>query len=82
MPGFEKAPGGIGIWAPAGLPPAIAARLQGAFASALRAHEVSEKLKAQRMIPVANTPQEFEKEIAAGIAINERLIKAAGVKLQ
>jgi len=82
VPGFEKAPGGIGIWGPAGMPSAIATRLQSAFALALRSPEVAEKLKAQGMIPIANTPQEFEKEIAAGIAINERLVKAAGVSLQ
>jgi len=82
VPGFEKAPGGIGIWGPAGLPQAIASRLQAAFAAGLRSPDVAEKLKAQGMIPVANTPQEFEKEIALGVALNEKLLKAAGVRLQ
>ena len=82
VPGFEKAPGGIGIWGPASLRPAIANRLQAAFAAGLKSPEVAEKLKAQGMIPIANTPQEFADEIAAGVAINDKLIKAAGVRLQ
>jgi tripartite-type tricarboxylate transporter receptor subunit TctC len=81
VPGFEKAPGGIGIWGPAGVSPAIATRLQQALAAGLKAPETAEKLKAQGMIPIANTPQEFLREINAGIAIQERLLKNSGVKL-
>jgi tripartite-type tricarboxylate transporter receptor subunit TctC len=81
VPGFEKAPGGIGIWGPAGLPPAITTRIQQALAAGLKSPDVAEKLKAQGMIPIANTPQEFMKAISAGIAINERLIKSAGITL-
>ncbi len=80
VPGFEKASGGIGIWGPAGLPQPIAQRLQAAFAAGLRSPDVADKLKAQGMIPIANTPAEFTKEIAAGVAINERLVKASGIQ--
>ena len=82
VPGFEKAPGGIGIWGPAGLPAAMANRLQSALAAGLLAPDVAEKLKSQGMIPIANTPQEFAAEIAAGVVINEKLVKASGIKLQ
>jgi tripartite-type tricarboxylate transporter receptor subunit TctC len=81
VPGFEKAPGGIGIWGPAGLPAAIASRWQQALAAGLKSPEVADKLKAQGMIPIANTPQEFTQAINAGVAINDRLVKSAGVSL-
>jgi tripartite-type tricarboxylate transporter receptor subunit TctC len=81
VPGFEKAPGGIGIWGPGGLSPQITTRIQQALAAGLKAPEVADKLKAQGMIPIANTPQEFTKAIQQGIAINERLIKASGITL-
>jgi tripartite-type tricarboxylate transporter receptor subunit TctC len=78
--GFEKAPGGIGIWGPAGLPQAIATRLQSAFAAGLHAPDIAEKLKAQGMVPIANSPAQFATEIVNGVEINDRLVKASGVR--
>lgn len=82
LPGFEKAPGGIGIWGPANLPPAIASRLQTALAAGLRQPEIAERLKSQGLIPIGNTPAEFAREISEGVIINERLIKASGVEIR
>ena len=82
VPGFEKAPGGIGIWGPAALPPAIATRLQAALASGLRQLEIAERLKSQGMIPMGNTPAEFAREINEGVVINQRLVKASGVEIR
>ena len=82
VPGFEKAPGGIGIWGPGGLPPTIAGRLQTALAAGLRQSEIAERLKSQGMIPIGNTPGEFSKEISEGVVINERLVKASGVEIR
>lgn len=82
VPGFEKAPGGIGIWGPAALPPAIATRLQAALASGLRQPEIAERLKSQGMIPMGNTPAEFAREINEGVVINQRLVKASGVEIR
>ena len=82
VPGFEKAPGGIGIWGPAALPPAIATRLQAALASGLRKPEIAERLKSQGMIPMGNTPAEFAREINEGVVINQRLVKASGVEIR
>lgn len=82
VPGFEKAPGGIGIWGPAGLSPAVAGRIQAALAAGLRQPEIAERLKSQGMIPIGNTPAEFAKEISEGVVINERLVKASGVEIR
>jgi tripartite-type tricarboxylate transporter receptor subunit TctC len=82
VPGFEKSVGGIGIWGPAGLPPAIATRLQGALAAGLRQPELAERLKSQGLIPIANSPGEFAKEINEGVVINARLVKASGVEIR
>ncbi len=81
VPGFEKAPGGIGIWGPGGLPTAIANRLQVALAAGLKQPEIAERLKSQGMIPIGNTPAEFSKEINDGVVINARLVKASGVEI-
>jgi len=82
VPGFEKSPGGIGIWGPAGLPSAIAGRIQAALAAGLRQAEIAERLKSQGLIPIGNTPAEFAREINEGVIINERLIKASGVEIR
>ncbi|MFM9970118.1 MAG: Bug family tripartite tricarboxylate transporter substrate binding protein [Burkholderiales bacterium] len=82
VPGFEKGPGGLGIWGPAGMPSAIATRLQVALASGLRHPEIAEKMKAQGLIPIGNSPAEFAKEIDSGVAINARLVKASGVEIR
>jgi tripartite-type tricarboxylate transporter receptor subunit TctC len=78
--GFEKAPGGIGIWGPAGLPQNLATRLQTAIAAGLHAPEVAEKLKAQGMVPIGNSPAQFANEIASGMESNDKLVKASGVR--
>lgn len=82
VPGFEKAPGGIGIWGPAGVPSAITNRIQAALAAGLKQPEIAERLKAQGMIPIGNTPAEFAKEINEGVVINARLVKASGVEIR
>lgn len=82
VPGFEKAPGGIGIWGPAGVPSAIATRIQTSLLAGMKQPEVAERLKAQGLVPVGNSPAEFAKEIEAGVAINARLVKAGGAELR
>jgi len=82
VPGFEKAPGGTGIWGPAGIAPAVAQRLQAALAAGLRQPEIAGRLKSQGMIPIGNTPAEFAKSIDEGVVINQRLVKAAGVEIR
>lgn len=82
VPGFEKAPGGIGIWGPANLPGAVAGRIQSALAMGLRQPEIAERLKSQGLIPIGNTPAEFAREISEGVIINERLVKASGAEIR
>jgi tripartite-type tricarboxylate transporter receptor subunit TctC len=81
VPGFEKSVGGIGIWGPAGVPPAVVGRLQASIAGGLRAPDTKERLTSQGMIPIGNTPAQFAEDLRRAIAINEKLLKSAGVQL-
>jgi tripartite-type tricarboxylate transporter receptor subunit TctC len=82
VPGFQKSVGGIGIWGPAGVPPAVTSRLQSARAGSLRQPEVSEKLRPNGMIVVASTPGAFAADIQSSFTLYERLVKSAGLKPQ
>ena len=82
VPGFEKAPGGIGIWGPAGMANNIATRIQVALQAGMKQPEVAERLRTQGLLPIGNSPAEFAKEIEAGVAINARLVKAGGLEIR
>ena len=81
MPGFE-ATAWYGVLAPAGTPPAIAARLQGEFAKALAAPEVKQRLGELGIEVVANTPDEYLASMKNDIARTTRLIKDAGIRVE
>jgi tripartite-type tricarboxylate transporter receptor subunit TctC len=80
LPGYE-ASAWYGVLAPAGLPAAIAGKLQNEIHAVLRTPEVAGKLIAQGLEPAANTPDEFARVIAAELAKWNKVIAAAGVKL-
>jgi tripartite-type tricarboxylate transporter receptor subunit TctC len=79
LPGFESA-GWFGIVGPAGLPPAIVARLNAAFVKVLREPDVRERILAVGAIPAPMTPEEFKAFIAGETAKWSALIKSAGIK--
>ncbi len=58
----------VGVVAPAKTPAAIVARLHDELVKILAEPAVREKLKAQSMEPVGNTPEEFRKLLAADLA--------------
>ncbi len=70
-----------GLVAPAGMPPAILAKIQREVVEALRAADVREKLNAQIMEPVGNTPAEFRAWIDRDLARWGAVIQAAGLKI-
>ncbi len=81
MPGFE-ATAWYGVLAPAGTPPAIAARLQGEFAKALAAPEVKQRLDNLGYVIVANTPGEFAAYIKTEITKWAKVVKASGARAE
>lgn len=69
-----------GILAPAGTPPAVVKRLQDEVARVLKLPEVRERIAALGIDPVASTPEEFSRLIAADIAKWTAVAKAANIK--
>jgi tripartite-type tricarboxylate transporter receptor subunit TctC len=70
-----------GLVAPAGTPPAVLAKIGREVVEALHAPEVREKLNAQIMEPVGNTPTEFRAWIDRDLARWGAVIQAAGIKI-
>ena len=69
-----------GILAPAGTPPAIIRRLQDEVARVLKLPDVRERIVALGIDPVASTPEEFSRVIAADIVKWTAVAKAANIK--
>lgn len=70
-----------GLLGPAGLPPAITARLNAALNQALAAPEVVERMRAFGMEPLAGTPEQFHALARAEARRWGPVIAATGVKL-
>jgi tripartite-type tricarboxylate transporter receptor subunit TctC len=70
-----------GLVAPAGTPPAVLAKIGREVVEALHAPDVREKLNAQIMEPVGNTPAEFRAWIDRDLARWGAVIQAAGIKV-
>jgi tripartite-type tricarboxylate transporter receptor subunit TctC len=79
LPGFE----GIlwmGVLAPAGTPAEALSAVHRAFAAAVRTPEVVERLAAQGVEPVGNTPEQFREQIAREIPQWREVIRAANIR--
>jgi tripartite-type tricarboxylate transporter receptor subunit TctC len=71
-----------GIFASAKTPPAIATKLQKAFAEAIADPGVSQKLKALAVEPGGATPEQFSKIIQSDVAKFSEVVKAANLKFE
>ncbi len=71
----------LGLFAPAGTPPAIVARLNAAIDKALQVPEVREKLLAAGSVPAGGTSDAFAKFLAVDYPKWGQIVKASGVKL-
>jgi len=69
----------LALLAPAGTPPAVVARLNGALRQALGSPELREKFQAQAMDAYLTSPEEAGKFIAAEVGRFSRLIKSRGI---
>lgn len=80
LPGFEVS-AWDGVLAPAGTPPAIVARLNAAIRAALADPGVRDALVARGAQPVAGTPEDFARHIAAESEKWARVVRQAGAKI-
>ena len=78
-PGFEAGTW-FGLYGPAGMSPAIAAKLQDSVAHAVKQPDVAKKLADQAWDVVANTPAEFAALVDEDHKLWSRVIKSAGLK--
>jgi tripartite-type tricarboxylate transporter receptor subunit TctC len=81
LPGFDVT-SWYGIVVRAGTPPAIVNKLHADIAEALKASDVRAQLEGFGLEPMGNTPQEFEKMIAAESRKWSDIVKKAGIKPQ
>jgi tripartite-type tricarboxylate transporter receptor subunit TctC len=81
IPGFDYAPN-IGVSGPAGLPPAIVAKISADVIEALKDPALVERLKILGIDAVGGGPQEYASLLAADRARFEKVIKIAGVKAE
>ena len=70
----------LGMFAPGGTPADVVAKLQAGIAKVVQRPDVREKLVKLGMYPVANTPAEFAKVVAADTDKWGRVIREAGIE--
>ncbi|MGE5338553.1 MAG: Bug family tripartite tricarboxylate transporter substrate binding protein, partial [Gemmatimonadota bacterium] len=80
LPGFEIS-AWDGIFAPAGTPAPIVARLNAAIRQALDEPQLRDLLISRGAQPVPTTPEEFARFVAAGAEKWGKLVHAAGAKI-
>ena len=81
LPGFEMV-SWYGLWAPAGLPKDIAAKLAAEVAKVVRSPLSTERLSSQAFEPVGSTPEQFAAYIQDEIARYAKIVKEANIKVQ
>ena len=81
VPGFDVS-SWYGIYAPAGLPQDMAAKLNTAFNEALRTAEIRERLTAQGWTVTGGTPEQFAAHTKAELERWARVVKSANVRIE
>lgn len=81
--GFDvEYPSWLGVFAPAGTPPALIGQINAGFARAVHAPDVLRQLDAQGSIPVANSPESFRKRLAAELVRWRRIIEDKHIRAE
>ena len=80
IPGFPLPDSWIGMLGPAGLPPAIVARLNAEISAALATAEVRERLEAVGLEVTGNTPEQFQATVARNTEIYKRIVSLSKIK--
>jgi tripartite-type tricarboxylate transporter receptor subunit TctC len=81
LPGFDYNLW-VGMFAPAGTPADVVAKIAGDTAKALQSPEVKERLAALGAEPMPMTPAEFAKFVNGEIEDSGKVIRAANIKVQ
>ena len=79
--GFEMS-SWLGLFAPAGTPEPLIARLNGAIIRILTTDAVKEKLGSLGLVVAPSTPAELAAIIKEGLAVRGQLVKAANIQAE
>ena len=71
----------FGIFAPAGVPPAVLDRVNAEINRALALPDIQARLQASDNLPTGGTAAQFRQQIAAESEGNARIIRAADIRL-
>ena len=80
LPGFDVSTW-FGVFAPAGTPAPIVARLNGAMTSALRSPEMRERLARMGAEPAPGTPEQFAELLRQELAKYQQVVKFSGARV-
>lgn len=80
LPDTKIVPSWFAFFAPAGVPPTVAKRVQEAIAAAMKDPELISRLDAIGITPVASTPEELAAALTKGIAEMTPVAAALGLK--
>ena len=78
--GLESAYTWLGLLAPASLPPAVAAKLSAEAIRIMRTPEMEKRIVNDGYLPVANTADEFRKELQAEVVTWSKVVRDSGIK--
>ncbi len=71
----------FGVFAPAGTPPAVVARLNTALTAALRSPEMRERLARMGAEPAPGTPEQFSELLRSELAKYQKVVKFSGARV-
>jgi tripartite-type tricarboxylate transporter receptor subunit TctC len=80
VPGFEVSPW-YGLFAPAGTPKEIIARLNTELTKVMKSQEINDRMTTLGWDPVTNSPEEFTAQIKSELAIWADVVKKSGAKI-
>ena len=80
LPGFDVSTW-FGVFAPAGTPAPIVARLNGAMTAALRSAEMRDRLARMGADPAPGTPEQFSELLRSELAKYQQIVKFSGARV-
>lgn len=80
IPGYERPPGWMAYFGPAGMPDAIVRRLNTEIVRIMNVPEVKAKSEAIGFVSSTGTPEELTAMIKRDLVVLEKIIKAAGIQ--
>ena len=82
LPGYQAPPSWLAYFGPGGMPPAIVKRLHGEITRILHRPDVRAKAEDVGFVVVTTTPEELAEGVKRDVALVNRIIEQAGIRLE